>query len=83
NEFVESHFVTDKAKKFLEKKVYEYAKSLEKNWIITRYPFRRKTEIWSPVKAFTKTDAEEALKKAKFVFNSISKILKEKYGIKI
>ena len=82
NKFVESHFVADIAKDFLNEKVYEYAKSLEKNWIITRYPFRRKSEIWSPVKAFTRTDAKDALKKAKFVFNSISKILK-KMGVEI
>jgi len=82
NEFVESHFVADIAKDLLNEKVYECAKSLEKNWIITRYPLRRKAEIWSPVKAFTKTDATEALKKAKLVFNSISKILKEE-GVEI
>lgn len=64
-------------------KVVEYAKSLEKNWVITRYPFRRRTEIWSPRKAFTEVDAVEALEKARFVVNEIGKILKEKYGLSL
>jgi HEPN domain-containing protein len=81
NQFIETHFVADRIKGLIDDKVVEYAKSLEKNWIITRYPFRRKTEIWSPRKAFTKIDAVEALEKAKFVLNAIEKILKEKYKL--
>jgi HEPN domain-containing protein len=81
NQFVETHFVADRIKGLVDNKVVEHAKSLEKNWILTRYPFRRKTEIWSPRKAFTEVDAIEALEKAKFVVNEIEKILKEKYGL--
>ena len=83
NQFVETHFVADRIKGFVDDKVVEYAKSLEKNWVITRYPFRRKTEIWSPRKAFTEADAIEALEKARFVVNEIGKILKEKYGLSL
>jgi len=78
NKFVESHFVADIAKDLLNEKVYECAKSLEKNWIITRYPFRRKSEIWSPVKAFTKTDAIEALKKQGLSLIQFQKSLRKK-----
>jgi HEPN domain-containing protein len=81
NQFVETHFVADRIKGLVDNKIVEHAKSLEKNWILTRYPFRRKTEIWSPRKAFTEVDAIEALEKAKFVVNEIEKILKEKYGL--
>jgi HEPN domain-containing protein len=81
NQFVETHFVADRIKGLVDEKVVEHAKSLEKNWILTRYPFRRKTEIWSPRKAFSEVDAIETLKKAKFVLNEIEKILKEKYGL--
>ena len=84
NKFVESHFVADRVKGIIKnQKIINAAKSLEKNWIITRYPFKRKAEIWSPVKEFTKLDAEDGLKKAKYVVREITKILKEKYGIKI
>jgi len=75
NEFLETHFVADRAAKFLDEKTVNYAKSLERNWIITRYPFKRKNEIWSPVKAFTKMDAEESLEKAKFVVERIEEII--------
>ncbi|MCS7135291.1 MAG: HEPN domain-containing protein [Candidatus Aenigmarchaeota archaeon] len=80
--FVESHFVADMVKDVLDKESYEYAKSLEKSWIISRYPFKRKTEIWSPVNGFTEGDSRDALDKAKFVFNKISKLL-EKRGVKV
>ncbi|MCS7094178.1 MAG: HEPN domain-containing protein [Candidatus Aenigmarchaeota archaeon] len=82
NKFVESHFVADISKDYLDEETYEHVKSLEKNWIISRYPFKRKSEIWSPVKAFTKLDAEESLKKAKFVFEKIVKIVK-KEGVEV
>ena len=83
NQFVETHFVADRIKGLVDDKVVEYAKNLENNWVITRYPFRRKTEIWSPRKAFTEVDAIEALEKARFVVNEIRKILKEKYGLSL
>jgi HEPN domain-containing protein len=83
NQFVETHFVADRIKGLVDDKVVECTKSLEKNWVITRYPFRRKTEIWSPRKAFTEADAIEALEKARFVVNEIGKILKEKYGLSL
>lgn len=82
-QFIESHFVANRIKDFVDEKVVEYAKSLEKNWIISRYPFVRKAEVWSPVKAFTETDAKEALEKAKFVFKAIERILKERYKVKL
>ena len=83
NLFVESHFVADRLKRLVkDEKLVDYVRSLEKNWIITRYPFVRKTEVWSPVKAFTKLDAQDALKKARFVVSQIEKLLKTKYGVK-
>jgi len=48
---------------------------------VLRSPFIRQKEVWSPVKAFTREDAVDALKKARFVVREISRLLKEKYGI--
>jgi HEPN domain-containing protein len=56
-------------------------KDLEKHWLISRYPFRRGKEIWSPVRGYTNFDAEQALKKAKTVFKTLSKLLKKRYGV--
>jgi len=83
NKFVETHFVADRIKGFIDDEVVKKVKSLEKNWIITRYPFIRQKEIWSPVRAFTREDAEDALKKARFVVREIAKVLKEKYKIEV
>jgi len=83
NKFVETHFVADRIKGLVSDEVVKKLKSLEKHWIIARYPFIRHKEIWSPVKAFTEEDAKDALEKAKFVVKEIEKILKEKYGIEI
>jgi len=81
NQFVETHFVADRINGLVDNKIVECAKSLEKNWILARYPFRKKAEIWSPRKAFTEIEAKEALEKARFVVGKIERILKEKYGL--
>ena len=83
NRFVETHFVADRIKNLVSTQVVEKVKNLEKNWIIARYPFVHRKEVWSPVKAFTREDAKEALKKARFVVKEIEKILKEKYKVKM
>lgn len=86
NLFVESHFVADllkRTKEKIEEKVIYYAKMLERNWIVSRYPFLRKNEVWSPVKAFTEADAKDALRKAKYVCKYILTLLKKKYNIKV
>jgi len=54
----------------------------DKKWAITRYPIKRGGKIVLPEEVFTKEIASEALKKAMFVFDSVSKILKEK-GVEI
>ncbi len=58
-------------------------KDLEKHWLITRYPMRSGKEIWSPVEQYTRANAEDALKKAKVVFEKVGEVLKEKYNVEI
>jgi HEPN domain-containing protein len=63
-------------------KVARYAGDLEQYWIKTRYPFTDKRYIWDPTKEYKKKDAEDAIKKAEFVYNTIRDFLKDRYGIK-
>ncbi len=58
-------------------------KDLEKHWLITRYPLKSGKDIWSPVNRYTKTDASDASKKARLVFDKISRVLDEKYNVKV
>ncbi|MEM5883224.1 MAG: HEPN domain-containing protein [Candidatus Aenigmatarchaeota archaeon] len=55
----------------------------DRKWAITRYPIEKGGKVVLPEEVFTKEIAEDALKKAKFVFDSISKILKERYGVEV
>jgi HEPN domain-containing protein len=62
-----------------------FAKDLEKYAIKTRYPLygREDLPIWIPSKGFPKEKAEDALEKAKFVFENLTKLLKEVYGVEV
>ncbi|MCS7135289.1 MAG: HEPN domain-containing protein [Candidatus Aenigmarchaeota archaeon] len=90
NAFVEDHKISLWFKRVFLKKIDKKdldeivlnLKSLEKHWIRPRYPFVGKGYMWDPLKEYTKEIAEDALDKAKFVFNKISKLL-EKRGVKV
>ena len=56
---------------------------MDKKWESARYPIEKCGKILMPEEIFTEEIAENALKKAKYVVREITKILKEKYGIKV
>ncbi|MFH8120402.1 MAG: HEPN domain-containing protein [Candidatus Aenigmatarchaeota archaeon] len=90
---VRGHFLADILKREIlpkemeremQEKIIEISSWFEKDrkWVITRYPIKKGGKIVLPEEVFTKEIASEALKKARFVLDSISKILKEK-GVEI
>ncbi|MEM5810917.1 MAG: HEPN domain-containing protein [Candidatus Aenigmatarchaeota archaeon] len=89
---VRDHYVAEKLKDLIKRniefknliEIVEIARWFEKDkkWEITRYPIEKENELVLPEEVFTKEIASEALKKAKLVFDSVSKILKEK-GVEI
>lgn len=90
NMFVRDHLVSDIFVEIREKypgrisqKVLDTLKDLEKHWVKPRYPFISKGVIWDPSKEYTKEIAEEALKQAEFVFETLSKVLEEDYNLKM
>jgi HEPN domain-containing protein len=67
------------------KKIGKAARTLEDQGLKTEYPFfgRSDLPIWIPSKAYTQEDAQEALTNAEYIFQDMSKILEEDYGIKV
>ncbi|MCX8191155.1 MAG: HEPN domain-containing protein [Candidatus Aenigmarchaeota archaeon] len=80
--FVAEHRISRFLPKKIGKKVIEYVKDLERHWVKPRYPFIGRDLIWDPTVEYTKELAEESLKKAKFVFEKIVKIVK-KEGVEV
>jgi len=81
---VRDHYVADKVKKIVsDEKLIEEISWFEKDkkWEIARYPIEKAGSILTPEDVFTRKIAEDALKKARFVFEKIGEILKEKYGL--
>ncbi|MCS7094087.1 MAG: HEPN domain-containing protein [Candidatus Aenigmarchaeota archaeon] len=89
---VRDHYVSEKLKNLIKKReelkeleeVIEIARWFEKDkkWEITRYPLEKEDGFVLPEEIFTKEIAEESLKKAKFVFEKIVKIVK-KEGVEV
>lgn len=60
----------------------EAIRDLEKHWVLPRYPEPYGEEVWNPSERYARRDAEDALGKAKLVFNTLRQYLKQKYGLK-
>ena len=52
-------------------------------WVLSRYPVLKRGEVVSPAEQYDKEDAETALEKAKFVFEFVTSLLKERYKLKV
>lgn len=63
--------------------VIRYSKLLELEFPRSRYPIPTDKGIFTPSRDYTLETAEEAIKKAKFVFETMSKFMKEKYQLSI
>ena len=63
------------------KKVAEYSLKLEEHWIKPRYPFISKSSVWDPTERYSKEMAENAIKKATFVIETLKLFIKEKYSV--
>jgi HEPN domain-containing protein len=55
----------------------------DRKWVKTRYPTKIGKRVYLPEEIFTKEIAQDALKKANFVFKKICEILREKYKVKV
>jgi len=61
-------------------------KDLERHWIKPRYPLPPRTsdeDFWDPTESYSKGIAENALEKAKFIFNWAENYAKERYNVDI
>jgi HEPN domain-containing protein len=84
--FVRDHIVSYLLQKLKIKEINEIViktKNLEKHWIKPRYPIPFDEKIWDPLEEYNEKIAREALTNAKFVLDSIKKILKEKYNLEL
>lgn len=61
--------------------VRKYLRWLAFHWGKSRYPVLEGGVVVSPLDRYDKKFAEEALEKAKFIFQIISKVLKEKHNL--
>jgi len=52
-------------------------------WALSRYPVIKRGKVVSPAEQYDKENAETALEKAKFVFESATSLLKERYKVKV
>jgi len=52
-------------------------------WQKTRYPQQKDGKIVAPLLLYSREESQKAIKKAQFVFDEISKILNEKYKVRI
>jgi len=83
NMFVKEHIVSHILSELnIEEKIVESVKDLEEHWIKPRYPLIGRGIVWNPSKMYNRKIAEDALKKAKFVVEEISKILKQR-GVEV
>ena len=57
--------------------------SLERHWILPRYPEPDGDTIWNPVDEYTKSDAKDAIEKAEFVFKTLKEFMKEVYEVEV
>jgi HEPN domain-containing protein len=64
-------------------KIFDILEWFKGKWNITRYPFIREGKVVSPFEAFGEKDAGEALEKARFVFESITMLMRTKYGLEL
>ncbi|MBU6999413.1 MAG: HEPN domain-containing protein [Theionarchaea archaeon] len=91
--FVRDHDVSDMFATYVLKK--EEDEKIKKNlygvldvldwfkgaWTLSRYPVMEKGEVVSPFEQYDKKDAQYAVEKAKFAFDIVSDILKDRYGL--
>ena len=61
--------------------VRKYLRWLAFHWGKSRYPILEGGVVVSPLDRYDKKFAEDALEKAKFIFEAISKALKEKHNL--
>lgn len=54
---------------------------IDRKWARPRYPVKIGGRVLLPEEIYKKDDAVKALEKTEFVFKTITKLLKEKYGI--
>jgi len=62
-------------------KLIRYSKLLELEFPRSRYPIPTDNGIFSPARDYTKEDAQDAIKKAGFVYETLTKFMKERYGV--
>ena len=64
-------------------KLVEVVRDFELQFPKTRYPIPHGKGILIPSLYFKSSDAKRAIKRAEFVFNTISKVLKTRYGVEV
>lgn len=63
--------------------VLEIMEWFKGKWSLTRYPRIIDGKVKTPLEIFGREEALEAISKAQFVFDIMSKYLKEKYGLEL
>ena len=74
--------IEDEWKEKLEELIMEI-RELEEHWILPRYPEPLRGDVWNPLEGYKKEDSERAIKKAEIVFDTLTKFMKEIYGVDI
>ena len=93
--FVRGHDVSDMFTVYILKKeedeeiredlymVLEILDWFKGTWTLSRYPVMEKGKVVSPFEQYDKEDAKSAVEKAKFVFEFVSRVLEDRYGLEI
>ena len=63
-------------------KIIDTLRDLEEHWVRPRYPLISELEVWNPLNEYKKEDAQNAIEKATFIFESLTTLLRDRYKIK-